>query len=598
MSAYYSTDDFQFQPPIPQVRGVHYEGSRIKNPTHHSHLSYSNSVINEAEEFDGTSQISLQHIPNQTHEKYFESNAGDGTIGRDHYLSGGRLYSTLLAAFISLFISALDQTIVSTIFETVGNKFDGFDEVSWLTSAFLIPMAVFTPLYGKIAIAFGRKATLISGIVIFELGSLISALANSMGMLIGGRVIQGLGAGCIQVNCSLIVTESVPISFRTISISTIAISYSIASAIGPCIGGVFTSKVSWRWCFYINLPFGGLAILLLVVGYKPPKPTGKLKDRLKAIDYFGSLLLIISLVLLLTGLSIGGHEYSWISPAVLLCIVIGVLFFIVFFMYNFIISKNPMFLKEFFLTPQILCAALTGFFNFAFFLGDVTYLTIYFQVIFKHTALQSGIDLMPLIVSVTLAAVINGIVTKRTRYIKIFYVFSGVCGVVGNGLLLLLNRKSSVGERIGFLIVMGISVGIQVQCTLISCQIKAPNNVTGSLLSVTVFANFCRFFGGAVGVTLASVIFNSKGSSGVKKIIEALPIDVKKQFIDVSAQKFLSSPKLIQKLPKDAREEIYDKLMDAINSSFYLGLAFSCMGLFLCMFATNKRIPKDENILQ
>lgn len=528
---------------------------------------------------------------------YYESNAGDGTKSSDHFLTGWKLIITMMSAFLALFIAALDQTIVVTIFSTVGNQFHAFDEINWLTSAFLIPMAVFCPSWGRVAIAFGRKPTMLCGIAIFEIGSLIAALSISMSMLIGGRVIQGIGGGCIQTSVSLLATESVPVNYRSLSLSAMAVAYAIASVAGPFLGGALT-KVTWRLCFYINLPLGVIAFIMLFFLYNPPKPTGKLKDRLKLIDYFGSLLLIASLVLMLTGLSLGGVEFSWVSPAVILMVIIGFATYIVFLMYNFILSANPMFLKEFYTTPQIFFAATMGFFNYAFFLGNITYLTVYFQVIFAHDSLQSGIDLLPLIIATTISAVINGVLIKLIRHIKVFYVvFSGAFGIIAAGLITTLDRDSSVGKRIGYLIIMGISVGFQIQSTLLSCQIKAPKHIPGSIIMVTVFANFNRFTGGALGVTLASAVFNAKGSSSIEAIIMALPNNEKRKYVNIDGAQLLSSPKLINKIPDPTRGQIYDALMDAIITSFYLGLGFSCAAFVCSLFATNKKIPKDDEII-
>lgn len=584
--------------------------TRIRHPSEvydtHYHQSYShkgseNRTIAESMDSNLNDQASNDNqatVSTSTEEqKFYESNADDGTKASDHYLSGVKLYMTIFSALVSLFISALDLTIIITIFEAVGNEFDGFTKISWLTSAFLFPMAILVPSHGKISIAFGRKVTLVASVVIFEVGSLVCALAHNMNMLIAGRVVQGIGAGGIQVNVSMIITETVPISRRSISIALIAVAYSVACAIGPIIGSLFTERVTWRWCFYINLPLGFVATVALIFSYKPPRPVGKLLERLKGIDYIGSVLLSAGLLLLMVALSLGGNEYEWLSAPVLLMLVLGVMVLIGYFMYNFILSKHPMFMKEFFLIPQIACAGFTGFFNYAFFLANITYLTVYFQVVLGHSTLHSGIDLMPMIVTVAISAVINGILAKVTRHVKIFYVFSSVCGVVGCCMLLLLKRDSTLSQRIGYLIIIGVSIGLQVQCTLFACQLKAPAKIPGSTLLVTVFANFNRFFGGAFGATVGAAIFNSLTTSSITKIIDLLPLETKKKLINVSPRGFLSSPKYIHTLPLETQDQILNAMMTAIKGVFKLGIGFSCAALVLTCFTTNKRIPKQSEIL-
>lgn len=563
------------------------------------HVPYSGPIMHPAhwpEEHSSPRPLDLgENSDNSV--KSNESSAGDGTKAQDHLLSGHNLAFTLLACFITLFILALDQTIVTTIFSTVGNKFHGFDKILWLTTAFVMPMAVLSPSYGNISIAFGRKNTLLGGIIVFEVGSLIAALASSMGNLIGGRVVQGLGAGAIQTVVAIIISESVPLSHRPWSLMILATSYSIASVLGPFVGGAFTTHVSWRWCFYINLPLGAMAWALLFVGFHPPAPKGRLWDRAKRIDVVGIFQLVTALVLILLGLSLAATQ-PWVSPGVLLCLILGGLFFTAFWMWDLIVSKNPVFLKQFLVTPQIICSALAGFCSFAFFLGNITYLTVYFQIIFGHSAFQLGIDLLPIVMSVTLAAVFNGVLIKVTRQIKLLYVFSGVCGVIGCGLLLLLKRHTPTSHRIGYLIIMGISTGMQVQCTLLSCQLKAPKGVTGSLIKVTNLVSFCRFFGGAMGATTASLVFNSLSSKSIEKILNLLPDKVKEELVNVSPAEFLNSPAYIAKLPQDIQNQIYDKIMLAITGSFYLGLGYACAGLVLCLFGTNQKFPKDPKVLE
>lgn len=537
--------------------------------------------------------------------KYFESDAGDGTLSTEQHMVGKQLLLTLLSCFIASFISALDQTIVTTTYSAVGNKFHDFDKIGWLNSAFLVPMCTFCPIYGKLSIAFGRKYTLLTGIVVFELGSLIGGLSNSMDMLIGGRVIQGLGAGCIQSLVSIIVSESVPISKRLSSIASIALSYSIASILGPFIGGAFTSKVSWRWCYYVNLPVGALAVGLLILGYHPPKPTfTDIPSRLKKIDFICCFFLISGLVLLLVGITFGGGDYPWLDARVIFPVVFGGILFIVFLMHNFISSFEPMIMRECVTIPQLFCAATAGFCNFAMFLATVTYLVVYFQVILGHSAWQSGIDLLPLIASVTLTAVANAILTKYTRHVKLFYMIGGAFGIIGNSLVSLkINASTPSSERIGFLILVGISLGFLVQCTLLSCQMKAPRSKPGSLILVTTFVNFMRFLGGTLGVTIATLIFQQvtllQITSGIEKIIERGVSDTElEQLLQINGLQLLNSPDIIDDLPSDIESLVFSSIMKGIRCALYLGLGFSVAAFLFSLFATNQRIPKNADVMQ
>lgn len=265
----------------------------------------------------------IQHEETQGRKKKFiESDAGDGSKREDQYLHGPRLALCFVAIFLCLFLVALDQTIIATLLTVVGNKFNGFDRIGWLSAGFLLSMAVFAATWGKISIIFGRKITMFIAVSLFEAGSLMCALANDMNVLIGGRVLAGIGGGGIQSMVFILISEIVPLEVRPLGMAGMGCTFAVASVLGPLIGGAFTSSVSWRWSFYINLPIGGVAAAFFFWAFNPPKTKGGIREKLKMIDYLGTALLSAGLVIFLLALTFGaGNQFSWDSAAVICCFI-------------------------------------------------------------------------------------------------------------------------------------------------------------------------------------------------------------------------------------------------------------------------------------
>lgn len=528
-----------------------------------------------------------------TEKQYFESSAGDGTKREDMYLEGKELLLCFIAVFSCFFLFALDQTIVATLLSTVGNKFDSFDKIGWLSAGFLISMCVLVAVWGKLGIIFGRKYTMMVAIVLFEAGSLMCALANNMNILIGGRVLAGIGGGGVQSITFIIITEVLPMHKRPLGMAVVSIVFAVASVLGPLIGGAFTSNVSWRWCFYINLPIGGFAFCLFTYAYNPPKPKGNIKQKLLLIDYPGVVLLAGGLVVFLLALTFGASgQYSWHSAGVIACFVVGGVVTIIYFIWNFRFSKNPMLPWEVVRVPQVEAASITLFGGFGYFMSAVLYLAVYFQVIHDASAWRSGVDLLPLIISVVVTAFSTGVLVKKTRFVKPFALFGAVIGMIGCGLLTLLEVDSSSSKKIGLQIPAGIGIGALMQSCIIAGQLSAPKG-PGGVIMVTTLINFYRSFGGALSANLADVVYSTSFLNRVVPALSKQSQSVISELSNVDILSLINSTTAMNELSLAARTFLKLQMMLAIKDTFYMNLGFAAIAMIAVVFTTNKRLPAE-----
>lgn len=528
--------------------------------------------------------------------KFTEKDAGDGTNRFDQQAHGMGLVLSVLSCSISMFLIALDQTIIFTMLETVGNKWGEYDKVSWIASGYMLTMAMFAQIWGKCSIYFGRKQSLLLAICIFELGSLVAAVSPTMDALIVGRVISGIGGGGIQTLVFIVISELVPISKRSLMFALMGVIFSISSVVGPLVGGAFTDSVSWRWCFYINLPLGGFAFVCLVFFFHPPQPQFTWKEKFSQVDYLGCFLMVSGIVLLLVALTVGGTQLAWNSAGVICLFIFGSLVSIGFCVWNFKYADKgkqmvPTAVVQVFVI-DIACIHL--FLLFFTFMGFSIFITSYFQVVRGYDAIKSGLHFLPMVLSLVISSICTGILIRKTTYIKPFAVLSGLTGVIGYGITSLMHRDGGMNEMIGYLILPGISIGIGMQSGIMSSQLSAPK-IAGGMIMTTTFNNFSRALGGALGSTLCQVIYNAILHNTVRSEFIAHPAAFPGITV-ADLEALANSPKSIQQLSTEGADIILDSVMHSIRSVLYFCTGIGGLAFIVTIFYSNKKLPTDQEV--
>ncbi|TWF93937.1 EmrB/QacA subfamily drug resistance transporter [Saccharopolyspora dendranthemae] len=411
----------------------------------------------------------------------------------------------LLALMLSTALVALDATIIATASATIARDLGSFSQVPWLFSAYLLAQAVSTPLFGRLADVLGRKRLMLAGVGFFLAGSVLCGAAWSMPALIGGRVLQGLGAGAVMPVSLTIAADIYTLQERAKTQGYLASVWAISSVVGPTLGGVFSEFVSWRWIFWINLPLCFAAAAMLVLKYHESAREG---DR-EPIDYLGAALLAGGSTLVLLGLLEGGTSWAWVSvPSVLIFIASALM--LAAFAAHALRSTHPILnlrlLRRRVVGVPTAVALLVG----VIVLGLSTYVPIYAQGVLGVGPLIAGFALAAMTVGWPLAATNAGRV-----YLALGFRHTSMIGsafvVVGTALTLLLGEQSTVIMIGMFTFVVGVGMGLTAVPTLIASQSAAEFTERGAVTGVNMFA---RSLGSAIGVAVCGAVVNALTTVG------------------------------------------------------------------------------------
>lgn len=411
---------------------------------------------------------------------------------------------TMISVLAVMLLASLDQTIVGTALPRVVADLHGFDLFTWVTTAYLLASTVMVPIYGKLSDLLGRKPVFLFGLVVFLIGSGLSGAAQSMEQLIGFRALQGLGAAALLPIAMAVVGDLFTPRERAKWQGVTGAVFGLSSIIGPTAGGWITENASWRWVFYVNLPLGIVAMLLLI--FVMPVLKGRSKEV--KIDYVGAALLILGTVPLMLGFTWAGSQYEWISILVLSMFGLALVSLVSFFFYeNWLAHHNgqpiiePGLFKNNTFGISVLITAISSMSLF----GSIFFLPLFVQGVLGTSVTSSGLILTPMMLAAIITSVIAGQIVGRTGKYKKIAIAGMFISLVGTASLLRLGRDSSNFDVVLSMIVMGIGMGAGMSLYTLIVQNSFPTKIGQATSTLTFF----RSIGGTIALSVMGSLMNA-----------------------------------------------------------------------------------------
>jgi EmrB/QacA subfamily drug resistance transporter len=410
----------------------------------------------------------------------------------------------MAGTLLGLFTAAMDQTMVSTSLPHIVASLGGLGLFPWVFTAFMVTSTTTVPIVGKLTDLFGRKPFYIAGVAILLIGSMLSGSSQSMEQLIAFRAVQGLGAGMIMGIAFAIIGDVFPPSERGKWSGLMTGVFASASVIGPLIGGTLTDNVNWRWVFYINLPMGSIALLVLFFGMPALRPAARPK-----LDYRGTVLLMATVVPALLAFSWAGSRYDWLSPQI-----IGILTWAtvatVMFTYAEVHTEEPLLPMGLFRNRIFAVSAVVTFLTGIGMFGSLSYIPLFVQGVIGTSATNSGLVTMPMMIAMAIASAIAGQIMSRLGHYRILGVVGLTVMVAGMYLLAQMDASSSTFIARRNMVILGIGLGMSLPLFMLAVQNAVSHRVMGIATSTM---QFLRAVGGTMGVAIMGSLINSTLSS-------------------------------------------------------------------------------------
>ncbi|RPD58543.1 MFS general substrate transporter [Lentinus tigrinus ALCF2SS1-6] len=429
------------------------------------------------------------------------------SLDHDDNARGRPFWLAFVAVSMCTFVSALDFTAVPTALSTITADLRVTGDSIWIVVSYGIASAAILPLSGRFADAFGRKPVLLTAVVLYFVGSIVSGVASNVGTLIVGRTVQGMGGGAMLNLVQIIVADLVPLAERGTYVGMLACVWAVAAGVGALIAGSLARVAEWRLNFYLNLPLAAIAFFLVSFCVRLQRPAGSFGKKLSQLDILGNLIIISGTTLLVVGLTWGGMRYNWTDVHVLATLIPGIVLLGLFFMFECCLSIRPSIPLEAVDMRTTISGYIATFFHGVLTAALFYFLPIYLQTSKGLSALGSGLLLLPAALVVAMLAFVAGTLVKVLQVYRWANMVAGGFSLLGFGLLSTMTADASAAQWVGYQILAAAGLGLGFVATVF--PVLAPVPVTHTASALSLFS-FTRAFAQTLGVVTGTIILQSQ----------------------------------------------------------------------------------------